>query len=122
MDQGAPGGKFVAMERQQLRDMPGEPFFLGFGNYIPHEPWRIPQRFFDMHPLEEIVLPEIRPDDVADLGPYARNEIIDKHHRFERIVESGLWEKAVKAYQAAISFADDGSGWCSTNSVQPVRR
>ena len=54
--------------------------------------------------------PTIRPDDLADLGPYARDRIIDQNHRFERLVESGIWEKAVQAYQAAITFADDRVG------------
>ena len=90
--------------------MPGGPFFLGFGNYIPHEPWRVPQKFFDMHPLEGVVVPTIRPDDLADLGPYARDQIVDQHHRYETLVESGLWRRRCRRTRRPISFADDRVG------------
>jgi arylsulfatase A-like enzyme len=86
------------------------PFLLALGLYLPHEPWRVPQKYFDRHPLDEIVVPEVPPDDLVDLGPYARDEVIDRHGRYERLLESGLWEKAVQAYQAAISYSDDHVG------------
>jgi arylsulfatase A-like enzyme len=86
------------------------PFLLGLGLYLPHEPWRVPQKYLDLHPLEEIVLPEVEPDDLAGLGPYARETVVDPFHRYEKIVESGLWERVVQAYQAAISYADDHVG------------
>jgi arylsulfatase A-like enzyme len=88
----------------------GRPFFLALGLYLPHEPWRMPKKYFDLHPLDEVVVPEVLPDDLADLGPYARDYIIDRNHRYERLRESGLWEEAVQAYQAAISYADDHVG------------
>jgi arylsulfatase A-like enzyme len=105
-----PDGKAARWVRQQLRNMPREPFFLGFGTFIPHEPWRLPQRFFDLHPLEDIVVPQVTPDDLDDLPTYAREGVIDRLHQFERIQQSGIWERAVQAYQAAISFADDCVG------------
>jgi arylsulfatase A-like enzyme len=86
------------------------PFFIALGLYLPHEPWRVPQRYFDLHPLDEIVVPEVRPDDLDDLGSYALGEIIDRSHRFAKLRASGLWERAVQAYQAAISYADDHAG------------
>ena len=106
-----PDGKSARWVCDRLGAMPsGQPFFLGFGNYIPHEPWRVPKRFFDMHPLEDVVVPPIRPDDLTDLGPYARDHIIDQQDKYATLVESGLLEEAVQAYQAAISFADDRVG------------
>jgi arylsulfatase A-like enzyme len=91
------------------RDHP-RPFLLALGLYLPHEPWRVPRKYFDLHPLDEVVVPDVRADDLADLGPYARDEVIDQHHRFERLLLSGLWEEAVQAYQASISYADDHVG------------
>jgi arylsulfatase A-like enzyme len=70
----------------------------------------VPQKFFDLHPLESVVVPTVRPDDLEDLSAYARDRIIDPHGRFELLQKSGLWEEAVQAYQAAISFADDRVG------------
>jgi arylsulfatase A-like enzyme len=86
------------------------PFFIALGLYLPHDPWRVPQKYFDLHPLEEVVVPEVRPDDLVDLGPYAREQVIDRFHRYATILEGGLWEEAVQAYQASISYADDHVG------------
>jgi arylsulfatase A-like enzyme len=85
-------------------------FLLGLGLYLPHEPWRVPQKYLDLHPLEEVVVPEVEPDDLAGLGPYARDTVIDPFHRYEKILESGLWPRVVQAYQAAISYADEHVG------------
>jgi arylsulfatase A-like enzyme len=103
-------GKATKWVMDRLEQDHPNPYFLALGLYLPHEPWRVPQKYFDLHPLEEVVVPEVRPDDLADLGPYAREKIIDVFHRFERLRESGLWEEAVQAYQAAISYADDHAG------------
>ena len=43
-----------------------QPFFMGVGFIRPHTPLIVPQRFFDMFPLEEIDLPVLRPGDVED--------------------------------------------------------
>ena len=42
------------------------PFFLAVGTWKPHDPWEVPQKYFDMYPLEDIVLPEVRKDDLID--------------------------------------------------------
>ena len=52
-----PDGEAAQWVCERLRKMPSGPFFLGFGNYVPHDPWRVPQKFFDMHPLEGVVVP-----------------------------------------------------------------
>ncbi|MEC7376253.1 MAG: sulfatase-like hydrolase/transferase, partial [Pseudomonadota bacterium] len=44
----------------------GKPFFMGIGLIRPHTPLVVPQRFFDMFPLESITLPVIKPGDVDD--------------------------------------------------------
>jgi arylsulfatase A-like enzyme len=55
---------------QKLRSLAGDvdmqPFFMGVGFIRPHTPLIVPQRFFDMFPLQEIELPVIRPGDVED--------------------------------------------------------
>ena len=44
----------------------GDPFFMGIGFMRPHTPLIVPQRFFDLFPLESIELPVIRPGDIDD--------------------------------------------------------
>jgi arylsulfatase A-like enzyme len=85
---------------------PAAPKFLAYGCGQPHVPWRVPQRFIDQHPVEEVVLPDIRAEHVDRLGPYARDQLIDGLGAFERLRESGQWAAAVAHYQAATTFAD----------------
>ena len=106
-----PDGEASDWVERRLRERHGLPLFLALGFYLPHEPWRVPQKFLDLHPLDGIVVPEFRPEDLDDLSEYARNEIIGKPvPAFTLLRESGLWEEAVQAYQAAISFVDDRVG------------
>jgi iduronate 2-sulfatase len=55
---------------ENLRKLVGStgstPFFMGVGFIRPHTPLIVPQRFFDMFPLDEIQLPVIRLRDVDD--------------------------------------------------------
>jgi len=95
--------------RARLRERTSRPLFLALGFQLPHEPWRLPQRYFDLHPIDEVVVPEARPGDLDDLGPYATGEIV--HRRtYERMYEAGVVPGLVQAYQAAISFVDDRLG------------
>ena len=43
-----------------------KPFFMGVGFIRPHTPLIVPQRFFDMFPLESITLPVMKAGDVDD--------------------------------------------------------
>ena len=82
--------------------------FLGYGLISSHVAWRVPQKFFDLHPIDEVVVPDLRPDDLDDLGPAARS-LIDQR-TLDTLRNTGTWEDAVQAYQAAISYADDRVG------------
>ena len=44
----------------------GKPFFMGVGFIRPHTPLIVPKKFFDMFPLQNIELPNIRIGDVLD--------------------------------------------------------
>jgi len=81
------------------------PFFLACGIYNPHLPWYVPQKYFDMHPLDKIILPEVRDDDWSDLPPFAISfaKTISDH---EGLTKAGKWRYAVQAYLACVSFAD----------------
>ena len=84
----------------QLRQKHDRPFFLAAGLWKPHDPWEVPQQYFDMYPLEEIVLPETKKDDLIDAYDHGRRWI----HQWT--VENRQWEKVVQSYAAAISFSD----------------
>ena len=60
-------GQWAVDQLNALAGKPGQqPFFMGVGFIRPHTPLIVPQRFFDMFPLDEIKLPVIRPDDIDD--------------------------------------------------------
>lgn len=103
-----PEGKAAGWVRERLRAEHDRPFFLSFGVEATHAPWRVPQQFFDLHPIEEVVPPELRPEDLEDLGVVGtpEGEIVDATGAFEALTKHGLLAEAVQAYQAAQSYSD----------------
>ncbi|MBL8209129.1 MAG: sulfatase [Bryobacterales bacterium] len=81
-----------------------KPFFLAIGLWHPHIPMFAPQRFFDMYPDPR--LPEVPETDLDDLPPMAQKFAAARRNEHERILKEGKWRDAVRAYLAAISFAD----------------
>ncbi len=84
----------------ELKQKHEKPFFLAAGVWKPHDPWEVPQKYFDMYPIEEIVLPECKSDDLEDAFDHGRRWI----HKW--VIDNDEWEKVVQSYAAAISFAD----------------
>lgn len=80
------------------------PFFVACGIYRPHLPWYVPRQFFDQYPLEDIELPVVLEDDLDDVPRRGRSMANQREHR--RVVRSGQWKHAVRAYLASISYAD----------------
>lgn len=93
---------------EQLKKKHDKPFFMGVGFYRPHVPMYAPQKWFDMHPRDQIQLPLVREDDRDDLSQYAIDLTNLKHvsptHQW--MTEAGQWEHAVQAYLASVTFAD----------------
>ncbi len=82
-----------------------KPFFLACGMYRPHLPWYVPPRYFDAFPLDNIRLPETRPDDLSDIPPAGiRMAKPDGDHA--RVLKYNQWKPAVQGYLASIAFAD----------------
>lgn len=86
-----------------------KPFCLSVGFFRPHVAWYVPQRFFDMYPLDKIVLPEAPTDDLNDLGPAGRETAL-KWNFHNCLISQNLWADAVQAYLACITWADTQVG------------
>ena len=87
-----------------------KPFFLAYGSFNPHMPWYVPKKYFDMYPLDQIVLPEFKADDLDDLPPLAK-AVSDGIGSFaDKVIESGKYKEAVQAYLATITYADTQMG------------
>ena len=83
-----------------------QPFFFACGLFRPHLPWYVPQEYFDLYDLDEIVLPKTRKDDLEDLPPGGLSFAKARRKDFETIKDAGKWKQAVRAYLASISCAD----------------
>lgn len=92
---------------ERLKRNYDRPFFLAVGFLRPHVPWYVPQKWFDLHPLENIQTPPYLENDRDDLPPVA-SEIDDlpMMPTTKWAMESGEWPKMVQAYLACISFVD----------------
>lgn len=86
-----------------------KPFFLTAGFQKPHMPWNVPQKYYDMHPLDQIQLPPTQKDDLADVPP-SGVKIAHSSGDHAKVLESGRWKEAVQAYLAAISYLDGQVG------------
>jgi arylsulfatase A-like enzyme len=63
-----------------------------------------PQKYFDMYP--SVRLPVRPEDDLDDVPAVGKQLAAARHEEHERILKEGKWTDAVRAYLAAISFAD----------------
>ena len=100
------------------------PRFLACGLYLPHLPWYVPQEYLDRYPPDQVPLPAIKGDDLDDIGSYGKRFALGEglpnpedpedygsgKGIFETIRAAEQWKEAVRAYLAAISFADDCLG------------
>jgi arylsulfatase A-like enzyme len=95
----------AVLERQH-----DKPFFLAYGLFNPHMPWYVPKKYFDMYPLDQIVLPELKEGDLDDLPPLAR-AVSDGPGSFaDKVFKSGKHKEAVQAYLATTTYVDTQIG------------
>lgn len=106
-DDAMPDHQIAQWAAAQLNESYDTPFFLSAGFYRPHVPLYAPQRWFDMHPRDRIILPEAAPDDYDDIPPYARQLThAAAAPRHDYVVSLNEWEHGVQAYLACTSFVD----------------
>ncbi|MDX1980639.1 MAG: sulfatase [Bryobacteraceae bacterium] len=105
-EQEMPDHKVSTWAGEMLRKDHDKPFFLAAGLFRPHIPWFVPKKFFDMYPLEEVIVPTVKENDLEDLPPIARQIALNEHSRHDLMVSTGNWKKAVQSYLACISFSD----------------
>lgn len=100
--------------KDQLAKTHDKPWFMSIGLFQPHVPWRLPKWAFDLHPLDKVALPEVRPEDLDDMPPLAVElahnpaGMIDGKFITQNamVMQSGLWREHVQAYLAACSHTD----------------
>ena len=94
------GVEFLGSERSQ-------PFMLAIGFVRPHVPWYVPQRWLDMFPLDEIELPTVREDDLADVPQAGRDlAAVPQMPTLEWARQNDEWRPIMQGYLASIAFVD----------------
>lgn len=104
-DADLPDYKIVSYGIDRLKQKHDKPFFLAVGLHKPHMPWNVPQKYYDMHPLDQIELPPHHVDDLADV-PAGGLRMAKADGDHAAILKSGRWKEAVQGYLAAITFCD----------------
>lgn len=82
----------------------GRSFFLAVGLFRPHTPYVAPKKYFDMYPLDKIVVPNVPKGYLDTLPNPARQSITRKKNQVN--LPDDLARKAIQAYYASITFAD----------------
>lgn len=101
------GGDYLVSQwvAEQLGVEHDRPFFLACGIYRPHEPWFVPEKYYEPFPLESIQLPPgYREDDLDDVPPLGQS--LGRNRYFAHIQKHGQWKHGVRGYLASIYFAD----------------
>lgn len=83
-----------------------KPFFLTYGTFNPHMAWFVPQKYFDMFPLDEVKTPALNPNDFDDIPPLADQVVGGKRKFTQSVLKAGLHKSAVQAYLATTAYAD----------------
>jgi choline-sulfatase len=93
---------------EQLEAMPPEqPFFLAVGFFLPHVPCYVTQKWYDLFPNDDSVLPLIREDDRDDtprFSWYLHWELPEPRLRW--VKENNQWRNLVISYLASTAFVD----------------
>lgn len=93
---------------EQLKNPPeNKPFFLAVGIRHPHVPLYASQKWFDLYPEDDYLLPVVRGDDRDDIPPFAWYLHWDlPEPRLAWLQMHNEWKPKVRAYLASVSFAD----------------
>jgi len=95
----------VSYTIEQLNREHDKPFFLACGLHKPHMAWNVPKKYYDMFPLDSIILPEVTENDLDDI-PAAGVAMAKPQGDHATMLKSGRWKDAVQGYLAAVAFAD----------------
>jgi choline-sulfatase len=93
---------------EQIKAAPkDQPFFLGAGFFLPHVPCYITQKWYDLYPDDDSILPKIKKDDRDDtprFSWYLHWQLPEP--RLKWLEENNQWRNLVRSYLASTSFVD----------------
>ncbi len=112
--EGMPDEQIAAWAIEQLQRDFTQPFFMAVGFLRPHVPYTAPKRYFEMFPLDSIVVPEVPDDDLSDIPLYGKamayGTLANGDHREVLDLSPTYWRELVRAYLVCTTFVDDQIG------------
>ena len=92
----------------QIKQAPrDQPFFLAAGFFLPHVPCYASQKWFDLYPDDDRILPAIKADDRDDTPRFSWYLHWDlPEPRLKWVRENNQWRNLVRSYLACTSFVD----------------
>lgn len=100
-----------AVEFLEQTEADAKPFFLGVGFGRPHVPCYASQKWFDLYPEEELIMPPMLEgdrNDVPEFAWYLNWQLPEP--RLKWVKEMGQWKNLVRSYLASVSFVDSQVG------------
>ena len=90
-----------------------KPFFLSVGFIRPHVPYTAPKEFFDLYPIEDIVLPDMPDnefDDIPMMGKAIAYGYTPKGGWADVTAKKEILPELIQSYLACVSFVDSQIG------------
>jgi arylsulfatase A-like enzyme len=93
---------------EQIKTVPkDQPFFLAAGFFLPHVPCYVTQKWFDLYPDDDSLLPMVKADDRDDTPRFSWYLHWDlPEPRLKWVRENDQWRNLVRSYLASTSFVD----------------
>jgi arylsulfatase A-like enzyme len=104
-DSDLPDYRIVSYVLDQLSATHDKPTFIACGLHKPHMPWYVPRKYYNMYPLDQILLPQVLDTDLDDVPP-AGVKMAKPGGDHATMLRSGRWKEAVQGYLAATTFTD----------------
>lgn len=93
---------------EQIKGAPkDQPFFLAAGFFLPHVPCYVTQKWFDLYPDDDRILPLVKDGDRVDtprFSWYLHWNLPEPRLKWVR--ENNQWRNLVRSYLASTSFVD----------------
>jgi arylsulfatase A-like enzyme len=106
-DDQMPDFKTATFAVKKLKEKHDKPFFLAAGFCRPHVPWYVPQKWFDLYPVEKIQTPAYLPSDMGDIPKMGqRIAEVPMMPTTEWAIKADEWKNICQAYLACTTFAD----------------
>ncbi|MDE3740921.1 sulfatase [Maribacter polysaccharolyticus] len=97
----------------KLNQKQDKPFFMAVGFIRPHVPYTAPKKYFDMYPIEDIVLPEIPENEMEDIpimGKAIAYGYTPKGGWGDVSAKKEILPELIQSYLACVTFVDEQIG------------